>query len=106
MRRLRGAERQAALRDVVARWRASGKSQTAFCREAGIATVTLTRWLRRLEGEKAVERGPVLVEVGRRAGPVRDAYEVTLPGGTRVRVPVDFRREDLVRLLGVLSATC
>ena len=106
MRRLRGAERQAALRDVVTRWRSSGKSRAAFCREAGIATVTLARWLRRLEGRKAVERGLVLVEVGRREGPVRDAYEVTLSSGTRVRVPGDFRREDLVRLLGVLSTAC
>jgi hypothetical protein len=106
IQRLRGAERAAAIDEVIARWRASGTSKASFCREAGIATVTLGRWLRKLEVERAVERSPVLVEVGRRERPVRDGYEVVLPGGVEVRVPAGFSDEDLARLLRVLVTAC
>ena len=106
IQRLRGEERDAAIREVVSRWKVSGSSKVAFCKAEGIATVTLGRWLRRLEVERAVEHAPVLVEVGRREGPVRDAYEVVLPGGAQVHVPAGFRSEDLSRLLGVLTAAC
>ncbi len=106
IQRLRGEERETAIREVVSRWRSSGSSKVAFCKAEGIATVTLTRWLRRLEVVRGVDRAPVLVEVGRREDPVRDAYEVILSGGAQVRVPAGFRAEDLSRLLGVLTAAC
>ena len=107
MKALRGEARLAAIGEVVSQWRASGKSQTAFCGEVGIATVTLGRWLRRLEVARAPKVSePVLVEVGVHESPGGDGYEVLLPGRATGRVPANFREGDLARLLGVLSAAC
>ncbi len=107
MQGLRGEARLTAIGEVVAQWRASGKSQTAFCREAGMAPVTLSRWLRKLEAHKQPkEQAPVLVELGVDDAEDREGYEVMLPDGTWLRVPVDFRETDLARLLGVLSSAC
>jgi hypothetical protein len=108
MRGLRGEARLKAIGEVVSRWRASGRSQAAFCSEIGIATVTLGRWLRRLEAARAPRDPgePVLVEIGKAQRDGEGAFEVVLPAGTRVRVPVDFRAGDLSRLLGVLSSAC
>jgi transcriptional regulator with XRE-family HTH domain len=108
IRALRGAARISAIREVVSQWRSSGKSQASFCRETGIATVTLARWLRQLEAHKPPsEQAPVLVEVGSAAGrEPDDAYEVVLRGGTWLRVPAGFRDADLGRLLAVLSSAC
>ena len=107
MRGLRGETRLEAIGGVVARWRESGKSRAAFCREVGIATVTLGRWVRQLEAARAAgSNEPVFVEVDIPEPPDRDLFEVVLPSGSRVRVPAGFREEDLARLLGVLSAPC
>ena len=106
MRGLRGEARLTAIRDVVSQWRASGQSQAAFCREVGIATVTLGRWLRRLEVEG---RGgaPVLVEVDLPDhGGNGDGYEVVLESGIWVGIPAGFRGDDLSRLLRVLTEAC
>ena len=107
MRSLRGKARLAAISEVVTRWRESGQSRAAFCREVDIATVTLGRWVRQLEAAEAPRsKGPVLVELDVSERPDRDLFEVVLPSGSRVRVPAGFRAEDLARLLGVLAATC
>ena len=103
---LRGEARDAAIGEVVLRWKSSGASKSSFCKAEGIATVTLGRWLRRLEVVKAVDPKPVLVEVGRREGRVPDGYAVSLPSGVEIRVPTGFRDEDLIRLLGVLTTAC
>lgn len=107
MRRLRGEERDSEIRDVISRWRESGQSQAAFCSEIGIATVTLARWLRKLEAGKASkDGGPVLVEVGVQENGHEQVYDVVLANGVCVSVPAGFREGDLTRLLGVLSSTC
>ena len=107
MRRLRGEEREAAIRDVISRWRESGQSQAAFCSEIGIATVTLARWLRKLEAAKAPKwPEPVLVEVGVQDDGHEEVYDVVLANGVCVSVPAGFRESELVRLLRVLSSTC
>jgi len=107
IRGLRGETRLDAIKEVVARWRASGKSRTAFCREVGIATVTLARWIRRLDASQAeAPSGPVLVEIDVQKHHGRDPFEVVLSNGTRVRVPAGFVEEELARLLGVLAAAC
>ncbi len=106
MRGLRGDARLTAIRDVVSQWRATGQSQAAFCREVGIATVTLGRWLRRLEVERKSGE-PVLVEVDlpdpRGNG---DGYEVVLESGIWVGIPAGFRDDDLARLLRALTTAC
>lgn len=107
MRSLRGEVRLKAIREVVVAWRASEKSQAAFSRGLGVASVTLGRWAREVEPSSSVEHeAPVFVELGSGADDDRDGYEVRLPGGTHVRVPAGFREPDLVRLLRVLSSTC
>ena len=72
----------------------------------GIATVTLTRWVRQLDASRASEAAPVLVEVGTHERPDRDVFEVVLAKGTRVRVPAGFAEADLARLLDVVIAAC
>lgn len=106
MQGLRGEARLEALGEVVAQWRASGKSRAAFCREVGIAAVTLSRWLRKVDSNRAAEATPVFVEVGTHEPRNRDIFEVQLSNGTRVRVPAGFVEGDLVRLLGVLATVC
>jgi len=106
MRALRGEARLEAIGEVVARWRESGRSRAAFCREVGIASVTLTRWIRQLDASRAAKAAPVLVEVGTHERPDRDVFEVALPKGTRVRVPAGFAEADLVRLLDVVISAC
>ena len=107
LHRLRGDARLAAIGEVVSEWRKSGQSQAEFCREKGIATVTLGRWLRHLEANKASEKqGPVLVEVGVHDVERDDAYEVILGDGTWLRVPAGFREGELARLLATLSSAC
>ena len=107
MRSLRGEARLRAIGEVVAQWRQSGQSQAVFCREAGIATVTLGRWLKQLAAGKAMKaKAPVLVELGTREVVTEDAFEVVLSGGIWLRVPSAFGEADLKRLLGVLSSAC
>ena len=107
MRGLRGEARLEAIGEIVARWRESGQSRAAFCRELGVATVTLSRWIHRLDASRvATQASPVLIEVGVPGGPERDVFELVLRGGTRVRVPAGFVAEDLARLLGVLTTAC
>jgi hypothetical protein len=96
------------IRGVLARWGASSEGKGAFCRREGIASVTLTRWLRRFGSGSRQPRGRrgVFVEV-RPAEVTRAAgFEVALPGGVTVRVPVGFEDADLSRLLQVLRPTC
>lgn len=107
MRSLQGEERLKALGSIVASWRASGKSQAAFSRELGVASVTLGRWVRELEARNGAEpEAPVFVELGGDDDQKSDVFELLLPDGTRVRVPAGFREPDLARLLRVLSSTC
>lgn len=107
LRGLRGPARLDALQEVVSRWRTSGRSQAAFCREAGIAPVTLARWVRRVEAAGAGERdAPVFLEVGRPEAAARGRFEVILPDGTRVLLPSGFGDDDLARLLRALIAAC
>jgi len=91
----------------VAQWRESGQSQAAFCREVGIATVTLGRWLKQLESAKAAKpKAPVFVELGAHERPSDEGFEVVLSDGIWLRVPAGFGDGDLTRLLGVLSSAC
>lgn len=107
IRALRGDARLAAISEVVSQWRESGKSQASYCRDVGIASVTLGRWLRQVEAAKASDVDePVLVELGAHAIASESIFEVVLPAGVRLRVPAGFRDGDLTRLLSIISASC
>jgi hypothetical protein len=89
---------------VFEEWSSSGLSQRRFCEERGISFSTFCYWRRRLRGDNEVESPPFIpVEV--RSPPQSShasQYEVRLEDGVRIRVPFDFERESLIRLIGLL----
>jgi hypothetical protein len=90
-RRLRGAARERAARVILARWEGSELSKAAFCRQEGIASVTLTRWLTEFGAgaKRPTTSGPGFVEAVW-SGVADAVLEVVLPTGVRVRVPRGF----------------
>ena len=67
----------------VAKWRASGLSMAAFCREQGLPYWQLVQWRRRLDGSAG---GRALVPVVVAAEGRAMTAEVILPGGVVLRV--------------------
>jgi len=132
--RLRGGRRRAAKQsDMVRCWqrvlqdqRRSGLSQSAFCRQQGIALSTYFWWKRRLrDGDSALgiaatrsasdasasEAHLVPVHVTRpehvlSAAFAEAAYELVVPDGLIVRIPVRFDAESLERLLRLVLRPC
>lgn len=92
---------------IVADWRVSGRSQAEYCREKGLSPHTFSWWKTRLakEGKQESPR-PAFVEVKatrRRRPPVeRPMLEVQVGANVVVRVPKDFDKGALVRLIGAL----
>ena len=118
-RRQRMCEERA---EVVARYVASGRTQRVFAREEGIGLSTLQLWLRQVraqeDGRRDGSRGrpapPVraeplaLLEVGLAEGSGAGCgraggYEVTLAGGTRLRLGAGFAEGDVRRLLVLMK---
>jgi transposase-like protein len=108
VQRLRGKARERAVREVLARWDGSELSKAAFCRREGIASVSLTRWLREFGSGSGRRRRPRSAFVEVRPAEVRRVmgFEVALPSGVTLRVPAGFDGADLSRLLLALRATC
>jgi hypothetical protein len=123
-RRANRGDRRAYWRDLIEQWEASGATQEAFCEARGVAVASLRWWKWRLGVEGAGEArrpqgrlsqpGPVsgpafvpvrIVERGEPCGASSPggAFELSLPGGVRLRVPGDFEAESLARLLVVLG---
>ncbi len=116
------SERAAYWRQVLTEWERSDLSQAEFCRRRGLAAVTFAWWKRRLrqlsEGGGAlrspagyVERGgrTNFVELalpGRQAPSGGFAYELALPGGAYLHLPVDFDPERIAQLVRALVAAC
>ena len=94
--------REAEGRVVVAAWRQSGETMTAYARSQDVHPRRLARWARRLEertGGEAVRFHPVrLVAAAREA-----RIEIALGGGVEVRVPSGFAAADLRRVLEALG---
>jgi hypothetical protein len=91
--------REAEARIVVAAWRNSGESLSEFARRHRVEPGRVARWAGRLASEAA----PVRFHPVRLAGS-REAIEIHLVGGQRVRVAPGFQAEDLRRVLAVLDA--
>jgi transcriptional regulator with XRE-family HTH domain len=98
----------------LAEYHSSGLSQQAFARSIGISQPTLSYWLRasrRRDGEK-VKDIPQLVPVKIKSGPeeqaapTRPSFELDLPKGSRLWIPVDFDEGALERLLPILADRC
>lgn len=99
--RLRGADREHAAREVLARWTASGLTRTAFCRQAGLAPVTLRRWLAEF-GTPEQGTPPRFIEARLPAASACAAFEVEFVDGVRLRVPPGFDPADLEPLVQAL----
>ena len=91
--------REAEARIVVEAWRNSGASLSEFARRHRVEPERVARWAGRLASEAA----PVRFHPVRLAGS-REAIEIHLVGGQRVRVAPGFEAEDLRRVLAVLDA--
>jgi hypothetical protein len=93
-------------------WLSSGLSLAAYARERGIPEKRLSNWKMRLKakgweaGMSMVDAGPGLLPVRVVDGPcagTRSSFEVSLGTGVVVRVPSDFDKGALRRLLEVVS---
>jgi len=132
--RLRGGRRRAAKQsDMVRCWqrvlqdqRRSGLSQSAFCRQQGIALSTYFWWKRRLRGGDSVlgitarrsasdagasEAHLVPVRITEpehvlRAAFVETAYELVFPDGLILRIPGRFDPSSLESLLRLVLRPC
>jgi hypothetical protein len=96
------AERREHWRGVIAEWRASGNSQTAFCRERGIPAWKLQYWLKRLADGGPVADAPAFAAVSAPGSGLR----VALPGGLRLELEAGFDEATLLRFLRVAGAAC
>ena len=99
---------EADARNVVSSWQRSGKRVSEFAREYGLTSQRLVRWSERLQGGSrgSVRFHPVRLVGGEREGErggERDAIEVLLLDGRRVRVRERFSSEELGRVLEVLE---
>lgn len=119
---------------LVTAWEASGLSQAEFCRRRGLKAVTFGWWKKRLvetPGRGGRDRStrrvagwgrskPAFVEVampdGMAAGRWAKAsdlgsaqesgYEVALPCGTLIRLPVDFDVDRASQLISAVARSC
>jgi hypothetical protein len=95
--------READARAVVEAWQRSGEPISSFARRHGLQPHRLCRWGSRLRGRvRPVRFHPVRI-VGGEGGGHREAIEVVLVNGRRVRVPAGFAAADLERVLAVLE---
>lgn len=87
---------------VVAAWRRSGETLHRFAQRYGVDPGRVGRWVKRLEArEEKPMFHPVRVVARPMAG--QEPYELLVPNGTRIRVPVGFDDVELARLLAVVS---
>ncbi|MCK6556236.1 hypothetical protein L6Q96_16900 [Candidatus Binatia bacterium] len=85
---VRGQQWQATVRE----WERSGLAMREFCARRGLKAATLSWWrqqIKRLAERQARPERVELVEIGRReASHDRATFEVEVPSGVRVRVPM------------------
>jgi hypothetical protein len=119
-----GEDRRRYWRGLIEQWETSGVTQEAFCAARGVAVASLRWWKWKLgvedAGEPRSRRRPhpavapavrqafVPVRIVERGAPSGasspgGAFDLSLPGGVRLRVPRDFEAESLARLLAVLG---
>jgi hypothetical protein len=88
----RAAEGQPFWAERIAAWKASGKSQAAFCGEQGLSRWTMRRWIVRLGRKGApAQLRPKLLSVPlhvehRQASASAAEVEILLPNGARARI--------------------
>jgi transposase-like protein len=90
---------------VVAAWRASGESLSAFARQHGVQPRRVARWIRRLETAAPIRFHPVRLTDAIEATASSTGIEIELPSGERIRLPRGFDADDLRRVFSVLTAS-
>src|SRR5688500_2461327 len=92
-------------REIVERWRSSGRSKEDYARKLGVSPITLGWWQWKLAGEPPEPTTPRFADVV----VVQTAYEpkpapdlVVEIGELRVRVPSGFDAGELRRLVSAL----
>jgi len=121
-------------RRMLTAWEASGLTQAEFCRRRGLKAVTFGWWKRQLVGKpgrggrsgdacrksSTGQKRPAFVEVAMpdgvaagRSAKVSDlgsgqasGYEVALPCGTSIRLPVDFDVDRASQLIHAVARSC
>jgi hypothetical protein len=76
-------------RRLLEKFRASGSSQTNFCKRHGVSPSLFSYWLPRLQGPAPVET-PAFREVSMPPAPTPSACILTLPGGARLEFPASY----------------
>ena len=93
-------------RDLIDRWRASGKSVAAFCAAQYVSQATFYAWRKRLDAgaRHTVPPTPAFASVRIVPDPTAD---VLLPAGLVIRVPLGADTTAVARLVAALGgATC
>jgi transposase len=93
-------------RDLIDRWRASGKPVVAFCAAQHVSQATFYAWRKRLDScaHRTVPPAPAFASVRIVPDPTAD---VLLPTGLVIRVPLGADPAAVARLVAALGgATC
>lgn len=95
----------AEMRELLEQWAASGMSLAQFAQRHGVREKTLAWWRWELRRRAAAMASVEFVEVtpGPSAPATPEGFEIRLPRGVVVAVPVAFDEDALTRLLGVLA---
>src|SRR5271165_4523656 len=103
----RNPKREQHWREVVAAWRKSGQSVSAFCRERNVPEASFYGWRRTLrERDPQRQAAPAQAASHPTLVPVRvvpDAVvEVVLPTGFVLRVPIGANADEVAKLVSTL----
>ena len=91
-------------RSLLERFRASGSSQTAFCKRHRVSISLFSYWLHRIQPPISAA-GPDFQEVSLPSAPAPSACILTLPGGARLEFPATHLGAALTILFGG-NASC
>lgn len=79
----------AEVNSILARWKRSSKSMSAFARSEGIPLSTLSKWSSNSKSKiKSDDKAPRRIRKLTPNTPSTDTVEIVLPQGHRVRVPL------------------
>ncbi len=103
------------------KWERSGLTQAEFCRRHGLKAVNLGWWKRRLgdsagplrpipqrrRGRSPAEFVELALPVSSTASPrCSSGYELILPRGVVIRLPVDFDSDRVAQLITAAASAC
>ena len=103
-------ERKQEMYELIDQWQCSGLSQTAFCKQAGIARTTLRNWLHKRQQEDGlVSPDPGDVTTSASFVPIEVSSEtvgqltITYPNGVQLSCPTGIGPDQLRGLVHLLD---